>query len=184
MLNVNYNGSTYPVKNRAEEFLIKDFENVTKILNDKKKNNIDKWSETFVYCGLPQDIVDEFDAGAFIQLVKEFNILDGLNIEISKEIELNGEIYTAYDDEFKMTVKDMRFIEDYIVKNDDRYLGELMAVIYKRKDLDKSLHYDKSHIHFKAELFRKEVTADKTIPFIQFLSKKLVQDYELIKNGI
>jgi hypothetical protein len=58
-----------------------------------------------------------------------------------------------------------------------------MAIIYKRPGFDKTINFDKAHIHHKAELFRKNLTADKVIPFISFLSKKLIGDYELIEQG-
>ena len=76
----------------------------------------------------------------------------------------------------------MSLIEHYIDKNDKRYLGEVMAVIYKVPGADKTINFDKAHIHHKAELFRKGLTADKVIPIISFLSKKLVKDYEFIQE--
>lgn len=183
MLKVNVDGKSYQVKNNIDEFLIKDFEVVTKILNDDKINNIEKWSEVFIFCGLPRDIVDMFDLEAFIKLIKEFNLLDDKGIEMVKDITLNDITYTCYQEEFRLTVKDTRYIEDFIVKNPNNYLGELMAIVYKRTDVDKNITYDSAHIKYKAELFRNGVTADKVIPFIQILSKKLINDYELLKDG-
>ena len=75
-------------------------------------------------------------------------------------------------------------IEGYIAKIDNRYLGEILAVIYKRQDITKDMHYDKAHIHYKAELIRKEITADVAVPLINFMSKRLINDFAMIENDV
>ena len=39
MININYEGTIYPIKNSIEEFLIKDFEQICSILNNKEKQS-------------------------------------------------------------------------------------------------------------------------------------------------
>lgn len=180
MININFKDQVFPTRNTVEEFTIGEFETISGIMNDKDKNTIEKWSEIFVFVGLPQEVVDEFDTFAFIEVIKEFNMTDISKIGFQKEIVLNGITYKAFDEEFKLTVKEMRLIEDYIKKNENRYLGDMLAVIYKRDDIEKSMNFDKAHIHFKAELIRKEVKADVAIPYLKFLSKKLVKDFEML----
>ena len=182
MLNINYNGKTYSIRNNVEELLLKEFEEITKIFNDKGKLHFEKWSEIFIYLGLPEEIANELDSFAFIEIIKEFNIDNITSKEIIKEIIIDGDNYIAYNGVFKLTVKEMSLIEGYIKSNENRYLGEIMAIIYKRPGVDKNINYDKAHIHFKAELFRKNVTTDKAVPFISFLSKKLIKDFELINE--
>ena len=182
MLRIKYKEEVYEIKNSPNELLLKDFEYVTNIFNDKEKQHFEKWSEIFVYLGLPESVVDDFDTFAFIDIIKEFNILNKSNNDIIKDFTIDNETYIAYDEEFRLTVKEMSLIEHYIDKNDKRYLGEVMAVIYKVPGADKTINFDKAHIHHKAELFRKGLTADKVIPIISFLSKKLVKDYEFIQE--
>lgn len=182
MLKINVKEKSYEIKNSVDELLLKDFEYITSIFNNKEKQNFEKWSEIFVFLGLPEDVVDEFDTFAFIDIIKEFNIINIKDKEIVKEFEIDGDLYVSYDETFKITVKEMSLIEHYIQKNADRYLGEIMAVLYKRPGFDKSVNYDKAHIHHKAELFRRTLTADKAVPFISFLSKKLISDYEFIEE--
>jgi hypothetical protein len=170
--------------NSVDEFLVKDFEQICSILNNKEKQSFQKWSEVFIYLGLPENIVDDFDAAAFISIIKEFNIQSKLETEIKKEIELDGIKYQAFDEKFKLTVKETALIEGYIAKNDNRYLGEILAVIYKRQDITKDMHYDKAHIHYKAELIRKEITADVAVPLINFMSKRLINDFAMIENDV
>ena len=182
MLKINYNQKTYEVRNNVEELLLKEFEDVSAIFNYKEKDQFEKWSEIFVYIGLDQEIVDELDTFAFIDIIKEFNIVNLESTDIIKDFEIDGDLYVAYEDKFKLTVKEMTLVEHYIKKNENRYLGEIMAIIYKRPGFDKTINFDKAHIHHKAELFRKSLTADKAVPFISFLSKKLITDYELIEQ--
>lgn len=183
MLKINHKEKTYQVRNNVDELLLKEFEEVSSIFNNKDKDYFEKWSEIFVYLGLEQDFVDELDTFAFIDIIKEFNIVNLDKTDIIKEIEVEGDLYVAYDEQFKLTVKEMTLIEHYIKKNENRYLGEIMAIVYKRPGFDKTINFDKAHIHHKAELFRKNLTADKAIPFISFLSKKLIYDYELIEQN-
>jgi hypothetical protein len=178
MININFEDKTYTIKNQVSELLIKDFEHICSILNDKEKNKIDKWSEIFIYLGLPEEVVDEFDSFAFINIIKEFNLIDVEGEDFAKEIILDDKTYIAYEDKFKLTVKEMSLIEYYVQKNENRYLGEMMAIIYKHPDYDKTINFDKAHIHFKAELIRKQITTNKAIPFITFLSKRLIKDNE------
>jgi len=183
MINLKFDGKTYQLKNSTNELLINEFEHICSILNDKEKNHIEKWSEIFIYLGVPEDVIDNFDSFDFIEMIKEFNIFKTDSTEFVKDIVLDGITYTAFDEKFKLTVKEMTLIESFITKNENRYLGEMLAVIYKRTDLDKSMTYDKAHLKFKAELIRKQVMADVAVPIIGFLSKKLINDYNLITDA-
>jgi len=183
MIKLNYNEKTYNVKNSVDEFLINEFEDICGILNNKEKNYLQKWSEIFIYLGVPEDVVDDFDSFAFIEIIKQFNIHDlTQHTNFVKEIELDGNTYVCFDEKFKITVKEMTLIESAINKNENRYLGDVLAILYKRENIQKELHYDKAHLKYKAELIRKEIKAEVAIPIIAFLSKKLIKDYELITN--
>ena len=167
----------YEVKNLNNELLIKDFEHITMLFNDKEKMFFEKWAEIFIYLGVPEEVVDNFDVDDFIIGIKDFNdVSDQKNINIIKDITIDGVEYSCYDENFKITVKDMSLIEEYAKKNENRYLGDVMAVLYKRVDADKNVNYDKSHIHYKAELFRKEITIDKLVPILNILSNKLIKE--------
>lgn len=182
MLNVKFEGNEYSIKNSVEELTITEFETICEILNDTNKTKIIKWADIFVYLGIPTDVVDEFDSFAFIQLISEFNLLGVDAAPFVKEIIIDGYTYQSFDEEFKLTVKEMGLIESFVEKNSNRYLGEVMAIIFKRTDLSKTEHFDKAHIKHKAKLFRENVTADKCIPFIGFLSKRLIDNIELLQE--
>jgi len=184
MLNLKLEGETYPIKNSLDELTIKQFEFISSILNDKEKSHISKWSEIFIYLGLPEDIVENLDSFSFIEIINNFNFTfeELKEKEIVKEIILDGVSYFAYDETFKITVKEMALIEEYVKKNENKYLAEIMAVIYKRNDLQKEMQYDKAHIKHKADLIRTQITSDIAFPIIGFLAKRLIKDFKLIED--
>jgi hypothetical protein len=182
MINLLFDSKTFEIRNNVTEFTIGEFETLSAIMNDDEKNYIEKWSDIFQFLGVPEDVVDNFDTFDFIDLIKQFNFLGDEEFKMKQTIVLNDIEYHAFDEEFKLTVKEMRLIEDFINKNSKRYLGDILAVIYKRSDTDKTINFDKSHLHFKAELIRKEIMADVAMPLMSYLSKKLIKDYNLLTN--
>jgi hypothetical protein len=183
MININFDGKTIAIKNTVNELLIGEFEYICDILNDTKNiNTIEKWGNIFLYLGIPQDVLDNLDAMDFIELIKEFNISDKNFTTIENEITLDGHIYYYNFDEVKMTVKEVTLIESYITKDSNKYIGDMMAILYKRNDVDKNITFDKAHIEHKAKLFRKNITADKSIPFLTYLTKKLSKDSEQLND--
>lgn len=182
MINVTLNAEIYPIKNKLSEYTIGEFEKICKILNNTDNSNIDNWAKVFVILGLPSTVVDECDIESFLALIKNISLTDDISNEIVKEITVEDKIYIAYDDKFKLTVKETGLIESYIKKNNEVYLADMLAVIYKNPEIDKSLHYDKSHLNYKAELFRKHLTSDIAIPFINILAKKIINDISLIQE--
>ena len=180
MLNINIQESTYQIRNGINELTVGEFEELSLIMNDSELNTIDKWSRVFNFLGIPMDVIDSFDSFTFMDIIKEFNFFDvHLNDPVS-EISLNNISYKASlrDGQPLITVKEMKLIEDAIKSNPHKYLAKMLAIIYKRDDVDKAITYDSAHIKFKADLIRKEITADVAMPYIKFLSKKLINDHD------
>lgn len=180
-LKISTEGSTktYEVKSKLDEMTIKEFEHISSILGDKDKDHIEKWSEIFIYCGLPSDILDYLDAFDFMELIKEYNMNHEKVGSIRKEIEVEGITYRAYEDEFKISVKEMRLIESLIKKNSTRYLADVLAVVYKRPDVDKNIVYDNAHIAHKSNLFRNNIKADVAVPLVGYIASKLTKTFEI-----
>lgn len=184
MLNIKFKEETYAIRNGLNELTIGEFEDLSKIMNDQDKNSLEKWSMILHLLGLPVEVIDNFDTFTFIDIIKEFNIFDIHESNYQEVIVLDGQEYklNLKDDNLFITVKEMRLIEDY-VKQDSKYLANMLAVLYKREDVHPNIQYDKTHIRFKSGLIRKSITADVAVPFISFLSKKLLGDYELITSN-
>lgn len=183
MINIKFNDKVYSIKNTTTELTIGEFEDLCMILNDMTLNKMERWSKAFNYLGVPEEVIDEFDSFEFIEIIKQFNIFnEELDTEFIKEIEVEGRIYSSFDEKFKLTVKENSLIEQAVAKHSEKYLGEMMAVIFKMEGTDKTIWYDAAHIKHKAKLFREKVTADKVIPFINYLTKKLVNEVNMIEN--
>lgn len=172
----------YEVKNLTDELLLKEFEFISELFNNKEKLHFEKWTEIFIYLGIPEEVVDEFDTQDFLDAIKEFNLVKTHSNIIIKDFIIDDVKYIAYEDDFRLTVKEMAMIEAYVKKNENRYLGEIMAIIYKREGCDKTINFDKVHISFKAELFRKSIKADVVIPVINFISKRLIKEVEILNE--
>lgn len=171
------------IKHSFSELTIKEYEVISSILNDNEKDYIDKWSEIFIFLGVDENSLDSMVVSEFIEAIKNFNLNQGdITDEIKQTITLNGIDYYAFknEEEFKITVKEMNFIENAIKHNDKRYIGDVLAIIYKNPQNDKTINFDKAHIHFKAELIRKEITADIAIPILNYLGKIVIKNFDLL----
>lgn len=181
MLNIKIEDKVYSIKNQLNEFYIGEFEELMIIMNDKI-NYLDKWSSIFIKLGVPNYVIDNMDADDFINIINKIEFDLESDIKITKSIEIDGQNYVYNFDEVKINVKEMRLIEDFIVKDNQKYLSEIMAVLYKNENSDKNINFDLTHIKHKAKLFNDNITIDKCIPFIKYLSIKIVKDFKLIEN--
>lgn len=186
MITLQFKDDTYQLRNELDELTVGEFEKISSILNDLDKNQLEKWSEIFLLLGIPQDVIDYFDAETFISIIKQFNLLDEKKVlkTVEKVVTIDNVDYIGYDgDEFKMNVKQLCLIEDFIKKNPERYLGDILAVIYKSVNIDDNMHFDKAHIKHKAELFRKQMNAKYAMPLLGYISKKIINDTTILENG-
>jgi hypothetical protein len=181
MIKVKFEDKVYEVKNTLDEILISDFENIISIMNNKK-NYIDRWSEVFIILGLPEIVLENMDSSDFINVIKEVDINTDTEVKLEKEITIDNVVYRIKHDEVKISVKEMRLIEKFIIDNDNKYIGDIMAVLYRNESSDDTINYDLTHIKHKAKLFRDNVTVDKSLPFLKYLSTKIVKDFNTIKN--
>ena len=131
----------------------------------------------FELLGVSEDEMVEADVDfeTFKKYVQEFN--QKTDASIIKEVEIDGYNYKAYDEEFKLSVKDMKVIEKIINSKHKGYLSELVAVLFKRTDLSKVEHYDKAHIKHKAKLF-KEQKAELAVPYLVHIGQKFSKQIE------
>lgn len=182
MITINYGEDQYTIKNNLDELTIKQFETICGWINDENIDYIEKWINVFVYLGIPQDVVDDFDATTFKSIIQEFNITSIDKHEIYKELIINGTTFISYDDKFKLTVRELALIESYCKLDKIKYIAEVLAVIYKNPDVDKSLRYDPAHLKYKASLIRDNITAEKSIPILEFISKQVIKEFDIIND--
>ena len=174
MINLKFNNEIYPLKNEIHEISVGEYEKITEISLDSELDSIEKWSRIFNLLGAPTNAIDEMDSQDFMKIIREFSLVDTTDNIFQKTIELKGEKYHSHVDDFKISVKEMKLIEHYVKQNRGAYLAEFLAVILKRSDIDSKLHYDNAHIKYKAELIRKEITADIALPYLTYLTKNRI----------
>jgi len=165
------------IPNQLNELTIQQFEDITEIHNDSSLDIIEKHIKVFELLGVSEDEMVEADVDfeTFKKYVQEFN--QKTDASIIKEVEIDGYTYKAYEEEFKLSVKDMKVIEKIINSKHKGYLSELVAVLFKRTDLSKVEHYDKAHIKHKAKLFR-EQKAELAVPYLVHIGQKFSKQIE------
>lgn len=165
----------YEIKNDIKELTVTEFEKVSAILNDENLDKFERWADVFIYLGVPIEDVNDMEFTEFIEFVKAFNDTKvEANLEMTKTIEVEGYTYQAYEDEFKLKVKDLKLIEKAISTNAQNYFAKLLSIIFKRTDLTNAEHYDSAHLKHKEKLF-KDLNAELVVPYVVFVSKKLTE---------
>lgn len=163
------------IPNLVSEMTLKQYEWVSATLNNKNLDNIERYLRVFKFFGIDETYLDNLDFDAFKELIKEFSASKPTNLDFVKEFELNGFTYKAFEEEFKILVKDMKEIEKSF-KN-EKYLCTLMAIIFKRTDLTDKEHYTREHIKHKAKLFG-ELKAEFSIPYLVHIGQVFSKQYE------
>lgn len=169
------------VPNQLTELTVHQFEQITTIHAKADIDAIEKHLDVFVFMGVPESEFDDVQIEEFREIVKQFNQLEGTPA-IQQTIEIDGFKYTAYHgDEFKLSVRDTKFIEKVMRDKDKGYLSEMLAVLFKRDDLSKTEHYTDAHIKHKAKLIQ-ELKAELVVPYLVEIGKKL--STQITKNDL
>jgi hypothetical protein len=170
----------YEMKSSFTEWTISEYEKITDVLNGDG-DYIDKYIRVLEILGVPDDILNTMDDDEFFSLIE--NILDNeMDNDFRKEVIVDGYRYVAYEDTYKLGIKDMAKIENVINKDDKHKLSKIMAIIFKREDLTNNEHYDKSHIEYKSKIFG-DLTSDIIIPYILLIQEKMVKKLVFLNGG-
>ena len=162
----------YEVKNTVEELTVKEFEEVASIQNDAGLDYVEKQIKVFTTLGVPEDVIDSMDIVEFKNHVKAFNDVEPKEYPFLPEVEIEGYVYKAFDEEFKLSVRDLKHIESRVKKG--KYMAFMLAVIFKRTDLTKTEHYDNAHLKEKERLFSK-LPAAVAVPYVTHIGKELAK---------
>ena len=175
MIQIEISGNKRTMNNAINEITVAEFEKLCVILNGDDEDIFDRYLQVFAVLGLTDEEIDIITPNEFIDLTKAFTDEDWECKEFKPTIEVNKIAYTAYTGaEFKLSVRDLAKIEKYIKQDNQKYMGEMLAVLYKDLSLDRSIHYEDAHIKSKAELFRTNVTADVILPYVNLILKDIV----------
>jgi hypothetical protein len=169
----------FEMKSEITEYTLFEFEQISLALNDTTLDYVDKYLKIFEILNVPEEIVDDIDTDQLVTIIKDFNKLQPEN-NLIKSFELDGYEYVAYDgDDFKLKIKDLALIENYVKKSGHLKPTEVIAILFKRNDLSKTEHYTPAHIKYKIELF-KNLNCALVYPYIIYLGEKLVKKLTLL----
>lgn len=171
----------YEVKNSIDELTVEEFETVAGFTNDTSLDYLDKQLSIFEYLGVPPEVWEDMEVDEFKKIVNDLNQPYGKELEFQPTIEIDGYTYRAFDDEFSLTIKDLKFIERAVKKDGKKWMALSMGIIFKREDLTKTEHYTDAHIKQKAKLF-KDIKANIAMPYIQYIGKQLNEALEVRAN--
>jgi hypothetical protein len=161
----------FEVPNQLNELTVQQFETITTIHADPELDAIDKHLQVFEFLGVPTIKWDDVEIEEFKEIVKSFNDVIG-KPELVSSLEIDGYTYTAFEEKFKLSVKDTKHIEKIMHSKHKGYISELLAVLFKRNDLTKVEHYSDAHIKLKAKLIR-ELKAEIAVPYLVEIGQKL-----------
>jgi len=159
------------VPNQLNELTVQQFETITTIHANSELDAIDKHLQVFEFLGVPTIEWDNVEIEEFKEIVRNFNDIQS-KPELVNTLELDGYTYTAFEDKFKLSVKDTKHIEKIMHSKHKGYISELLAVLFKRTDLTKVEHYSDAHIKLKAKLIR-ELKAELAVPYLVEIGQKL-----------
>lgn len=181
MTTVEFNGKDYPVRNSPEEFTIEELEIIMFILQKEDINIFSKWMEIISILGVDQDVIDNIDTDAFIELCLTFKF--STDIELTKEIEIDGVTYFLFEgDEFKIKMKQLKEIED-IVRDRKFYFAKLCANLYKTKG-ELMFKNEKEQKKYLEDFFKNQKSSI-VIPILNIVNGNLIKKFNLmIENGI
>ena len=159
------------VPNQLNELTVQQFETITTIHANTDLDAIDKHLQVFEFLGVPTIEWDNVEIEEFKEIVRNFNDIQS-KPELVNTLEIDGYTYTAFEDKFKLSVKDTKHIEKIMHSKHKGYISELLAVLFKRTDLTKAEHYVDAHIKLKAKLIR-ELKAELAVPYLVEIGQKL-----------
>jgi hypothetical protein len=167
------------IPNQLNELTVQQFEDITNIHANKEMDAIEKHLTVFELLGIKEDEFEDTSIEDFKNYVRLFNDIKGVKKMINT-IELDGYQYTAYDTEFKLSVRDTKHIEKAMASRHKGYISEILAILFKREDLTKAEHYTDTHIKHKGKLIREQKAA-LAVPYLAEIGVKLSK--ELPKNA-
>lgn len=170
MIKYEFEGKEETLLSKPNEISIKLFDEIVEATNEIE--GVEYYLIMFEKLGLSKDLCDKIDYKALSKIISDWkkDMVFSRETTITKTITRDGFDYNAYEEDFFISAKDYSMIEKYIKQNTFNYTPYMMAIIYKRNDLNKIEHYDSSHLKLKAKLFE-DMTLEDALPIITEFGK-------------
>lgn len=192
----------YQIPNSPSEMTVGKFEGLSEIIGAKVMNpnepnqpykyesELEKWSEALAFMGLPMDEINDMELDEFTETVKRFNTKDPNGFQVIKEVEVKGRTYVAFKEEFRIGVAKWKKLEALVkqTKHESttpkKIVGEILAIIFEDTMLTAKEHLVDAHLKRKANLFRKHLNAGIAVPYVAYVTQKLLQNQQAAVNEI
>jgi hypothetical protein len=112
------------VPNQLHELTVQQFEDITTIHANQELDTIEKHIDVFNLLGVPEADWDDVSIEEFKECVKNFNNLSG-KPELINSFEHMNYTYTAFDETFKLSVRDTKHIDKVMHSRHKGYVSEM-----------------------------------------------------------
>lgn len=170
----------FSMKNKLSEFTLKEFSEITVIMNNTELLHIERYLNIMETLGVSDEILNKLTDDELLNIIKNFGIDEELEKIMNSTLEIDGIEYVAYTDEFKMRAKDLALIEKYAAQGDEDYVIKAIATIFKSSVTNN--HYDQAHLEFKFKAFE-NVELKLVYGYIPHIIEKIIRKIEAM-NGV
>jgi hypothetical protein len=170
----------FEIKNRLDELTIQEWEKVNLIMGSDQPT-ISKYLTLFAEFGVPEKEFDELTMPEFGELIKEYNNVPQEQIDLVQTVTIDGYEYKSYEDEFMISVRDLKNIEQAFQTGTTDRMAFMVAILFKRTDLSNTEHYAPAHIKQKVKLFSKQPST-LALPFVGKVNEELEYVFKGLKE--
>jgi hypothetical protein len=171
------------IPTQIEDFTIEQFEIVTRILNDQDITVIERYINVLEALKVPDQFINDLTDDELFDIIKSFQEkTEDFKMDLIRTLEVNGFKYEAYaeDEKFILKAKDLSFIEKSLSDKNNFFSG-VLAIVFKREDLNDKEHYTSAHIKYKTTLF-KSLNARDYYPYVIWISQKINEKIKAIND--
>lgn len=163
--------------NQPNELLLKEFEDLYNIINNRTLGGSERMLLAFLKLGVTEEEIDLMTKEQFVENSIELKKSEYNDELPPAEIKVNGRTYVAnITDDLIISARDVVAIEKIAKQSAGKFPSSVMAVIFKDSELTKTEHYTDAHIKHKATLFRDEFPAKFAIPLLVRVARETVKD--------
>lgn len=185
MITIKHLGEKYTIKNKLSELTINEYEDIQSLINLDDSEYFEKYIEVIIYLGVPREVANDMNVDNLLDFIK---VLENTKIKgFKKTIELGGHKFSAIDSREKyptITPRAIKLIEKAMKTNQYKNVAEILSILFKRVDIDDVEHYSPEHLKYKANLFRFHLTSDIALPYVVYVSQKILSNIKSIASNV
>ncbi len=168
---------TLEIRNELDEITIGQFEKCLSIFKNDYNLSIDLYLDIISELSNASiDELEELDLDVFMKIIPQVNIQEITEVDdiFSNKIIIDDVTYkTASDGKtYNFNVKQIKHIQTIIKLNQDKYLGDLAAIIFREVKPDGTLgDLSTQSINIRKDLFLNKMMMSTLVPYLLNLSQ-------------